>query len=611
MKSFTSLLRKSVCNTALCCLCLSGASVNAAVEAFPSATQHESGWWYQSDFDWYWEFGGNWLWSYENGFLYTLPGGDWDGWGVYFWDHGMQRWFWSNSRHYPNLYAWGSDEGWQKVNTRMGPGERFFHMEDGSDETVFEDGYVVTGTVRTVTSSSTFNTAVANSVAGDVIIVNTSLPTTSLSVSNKKITSGYVRIKAGSIGVTEIKSMTFTNCSGLIFEGFKIGPNTAGTLTKVVNSTNIKILRNSFDHTNISASQSTIVTTQGTDTIEIAYNSFTNKNVGTVSGSYIKNQWDDPQMTKNMHVHHNYFQNIVPEPSGSTFAGDSDRECIVLGISDSQDVVTNHIIEYNLFEDCDGENEIITVKTSANVIRYNTFKNCLGSVSVRFGTQTEVYGNYFFADSNNQNAYPGDTGGVRVYGSYHKIYNNFFKDLTGTTWRIPILLDGGDTNDSTGGDGHEKPTYCEVANNTIVNCAWGIGFGINYTKAPQYNKVANNIVQNSTNSLFYVVKTDSTNTFEGNIANPTGTATVGVTKTTDEIWNVDPLLIAATSNGYAIFRLGAGSPAINYAKGTYSYVVQDMDGQYRYTPDCGADEYWGGSVNQNPLTTANVGLNPQ
>jgi hypothetical protein len=437
---------------------------------------------------------------------------------------------------------------------------------------------------------------------------------TNLSMSGKVVTGGYVTVLAGTQGSTTLTSMTLTNCEGISIQGFKIGPNTAGTHVKVVNSKRIKILRNTFDHNNISASQSTIVTTQASDTIEIAYNSFLNKNIGTVSGSYIKTQYDAPNITKNLHIHHNYFFNIAPMPNGSTFDGDSDRECIVLGIAASQDIVTNHLIENNFFEDCDGENEIITVKTSQNIVRYNTFKNCLGSVSIRFGTKTDVYGNFFFADSGNRNAYPGDTGGVRAYGSYHKIYNNFMKDLTGTTYRIPILLDGGDVTDSSGGDSHERASYCEVVNNTIVNCAWGLGLGVNYsTSQPAiYNKIANNIVSNSTNPLFVIgskTATVTSNTFEGNIAYATGSATVGVTKTQGEIWAVNPQLTTATSNGYGIYRLTSASPAIGYAMGTYSYLTTDMDGQSRSDPDTGADEYSTAGVAKFPLSTSNVGPN--
>jgi len=463
-----------------------------------------------------------------------------------------------------------------------------------------------TGTTRNVATSSEWSAAVTASQPGDTIKITANI-STALSMSAKNGQSGkpITVIAATRLGIT-LNSITLTNCSYITVEGFKFGPNTAGVLTKVVNSTNIRITRNSYDHKDISASQSTIVCTQASADIEISHNYFDNKNIGTVSGSYIKFQYDAPNITKRAWIHHNTFKNIVPMPDGATFRGDSDRETIVTGIASSQDIMTDHVIEYNYFEDCDGENEIITVKTSRNIVRYNTFKNCLGSISVRFGTLTEIYGNFMFGvgasatmtDPNHE------TGGIRLYGSYHKVYNNYLQGLSGTTWRVPVLLDGGDTSDSSGGDSHERLSYTEVTNNTIVDCAGGIGFGINYTLAPLNCKVSNNIIANTKGALFTVTK-QSNCTFEGNIAYVSGSATMGSTFTDAQVWNTNPLL--ALANG--LYRISSGSPAINYAKGSYSYVTTDMDGQARATTDTGADESSAASITKMPMTTSSTGPN--
>ena len=49
-------------------------------------------------------------------------------------------------------------------------------------------------------------------------------------------------------------------------------------------------------------------------------------------------------MSKNVHIHHNHFDNIAPFLVNGVPAGDSDREAIAMGIADSQDVVTNNLI---------------------------------------------------------------------------------------------------------------------------------------------------------------------------------------------------------------------------------------------------------------------------
>ena len=64
--------------------------------------------------------------------------------------------------------------------------------------------------------------------------------------------------------------------------------------------------------------------------------------------------------------------------------------------------------------------------------------------------------------------------------------------------------------------------------------------------------------------------------------------------------------LAQDSGG--LFRLRAGSAAIDSAQGSYPMVVQDMDVQARSgAKDVGADEFVSGGTNRRPLSTADVG----
>jgi len=275
------------------------------------------------------------------------------------------------------------------------------------------------------------------------------------------------------------------------------------------------------------------VLTKDTRIISIGYNEFRNKNIdqvgGTkITGSFIKTQFDDPLMTTNLHVFRNHFNNIAPFLVNGTPAGDSDREAIAMGIADSQDVVTNNIVEYNLFENCDGENEIITVKTSSNIFRHNTFKNSMGSLSFRLGSNNEAYGNYFYgvgsSASVNDDNY--QTGGIRVYGSGHLIYDNYMENLSGISWRRPILIDSGDVRSSRGNDSHEVSSNISVSNNTIINSvAGGIYIGSdNYSNQPNGISIENNTVVSSQGILFDNYADDSSNAWSGNQAYATGSA---------------------------------------------------------------------------------------
>lgn len=459
------------------------------------------------------------------------------------------------------------------------------------------DGGGGTGTVHDVANETEFDNALAMAGPGDTIRLTASIDELSLRDLDYPA-SNPLRVVAGA-GVS-LQQFSITDSRGVRVEGFRLSSAESSTLFKVVNSTDLAIIGNVFDCGAMTAEgQSAIVTTHASADIEIAYNEF--KNIafsGTNSGSFIKTQYDAPQITARLHIHHNYFHDIEPVVIGGTFDGDSDREAIVFGIADAQDIATNHIVEHNLFEDCDGENEIITVKTSNNTIRYNTFVNNLGSVSIRFGAGTDVHGNFFFANSLNQNPFPDDTGGIRVYGHGHRIFNNYFEGLTGRGFRVPINIDGGDTSDSSGGDGHERPTDVEVVNNTLVDCAHGIGVGTHYSLAPQRTVFANNLVYNTANPMFEIAR-ESGSIYQRNIG--FGSAP-GRAFTTDELWVVDPALVDAGP----VFRLSPSSPAVGHGL-DYAYVTDDMDGQARTATDVGADQLSSAPVTRSPLTPADVG----
>ncbi|OBT12189.1 hypothetical protein A9264_03375 [Vibrio sp. UCD-FRSSP16_10] len=390
------------------------------------------------------------------------------------------------------------------------------------------------------TSADDLNEVLASAVGGDEIII-----TDSGEISIKDISfDSQVLIRAETVGGLKLENATIQNSNNITLQGFMFGPsNDVSTLVKIVNSTNIKVLRNYFDHLDVTEGQSSLVVTESSQFIEIGYNEFHDKNISVVdgaknTGSYIKFQYDvddttgEELMTKDAHIHHNYFNNITPYLVDGTPAGDSDREAIVMGISSSQDIETNHIVEYNLFENCDGENEILTIKTSENTFRYNTFKNSMGSLSFRLGYNNSAYGNYFYgtgaSDSVEDDNY--QTGGIRIYGEGHSVYDNYMEGLSGTSWRLPLLIDNGDTSDSSNGDSHETPTNINVANNTIVDSTGG-GIYIgredsSYKNSPSNITVTGNVVIGSEGTLFGNDADDSSNTWSGNTAYNSGSATV-------------------------------------------------------------------------------------
>lgn len=103
----------------------------------------------------------------------------------------------------------------------------------------------------------------------------------------------------------------------------------------------------------------------------------------------------------------------------------NDNETIRLGSSKDQHKQGRCLVRGNYFFSCNGENEIVSSKSSYNRFQNNTFRKCDGALVLRHGHHSRVEGNWFFGNDA-QNA-----GGVRVVDSHHLIVNNYFQDLTG------------------------------------------------------------------------------------------------------------------------------------------------------------------------------------
>ncbi|MEF2246123.1 MULTISPECIES: polysaccharide lyase 6 family protein [unclassified Paenibacillus] len=197
---------------------------------------------------------------------------------------------------------------------------------------------------------------------------------------------------------------------------------------------------------------------------------------------------DGKQISQYDVIAYNYFHHIGPRVVNGL-------EAIRLGLSGislSNGYIT---IEYNLFENCDGEPEIISVKSCYNTVRYNTFLNSAGQVTARHGHGNQFHNNVFIGDGVKE-----EMGGFRIYGNGHHIFDNYMENLT----LDALLIDGG--NYDGGLDGYpEAPTQEElrkhwrtyrayVSNNTIVNCRHGITLGKRASYAPEQCVIAYNRV---------------------------------------------------------------------------------------------------------------------
>ena len=82
------------------------------------------------------------------------------------------------------------------------------------------------------------------------------------------------------------------------------------------------------------------------------------------------------QSSREDRIDHNYFHNFYHGRSNG-------YETIRLGTSAVSHSSGHTIVEDNLFENCDGEAEIVSVKTNENTVRRNTFLNSRGMLTLR------------------------------------------------------------------------------------------------------------------------------------------------------------------------------------------------------------------------------------
>lgn len=312
---------------------------------------------------------------------------------------------------------------------------------------------------------------------------------------------------------------------------------------------------------------------------EVDHNTFQNKDS---LGKFIAIKGSGSQIAERLWIHHNYFK--TQKNQGNR----NGAEAFQFGLSGFSLSSSNSIMEYNLFEDCAGENELISVKASKVTVRFNTIRNCPAHLTLRHGNFNQVYGNYFF-----------NTPGLRIFGDDHLIHGNYFE---GCSIAINIGNGGAEVADGAPLTSHDRPDRVLIVFNTLVNNKTNIAqTARNNGLGSTFITVANNIIQGG-DAAASIVGPAINHAWEGNMIfntkgagdMPAGTYVVA-----------DPRLV---KDATGTFHLSKGSPAVNAAKGNYLPSGVDMDGQSRIAPfDTGADEVSAEAVKAKILHPSGVG----
>jgi hypothetical protein len=188
------------------------------------------------------------------------------------------------------------------------------------------------------------------------------------------------------------------------------------------------------------------------------------------------------------------------------FTGRPTDTAIRMGSAGRWDAETSHlaignVIKDNTFDRYNAYYETISIKSSDNQIIGNKFLQCNGYLSLRNA------GNCLIQDNEFRGSKKTGTRGVRIQGPGHKIWNNYFENLSGVAmwiWGGTGELHSQPTKD------HPVPNYVNtrdlnIRNNTIANCAVPLEFAF-------IGKVGNSIIPKDIEFSRNLIITDATTT---------------------------------------------------------------------------------------------------
>jgi len=262
----------------------------------------------------------------------------------------------------------------------------------------------------TVSSVAALQNAINEAKPGDIILLKNGLytTTTDILISKAGTKAQPITIAAETAGGAEIAGAggfeLVSPAAYVVIRGFKF-THAASKARSAPGTSFCEWTHNIFE----TPGTGDYLTVAGNDH-QVDYNTFQNKDS---LGKFIAIRGEGSQIAERLWIHHNYFK-IQKNQQNRNGA-----EAFQFGLSGFSLSSSNSIVEYNLFEDCAGENELISVKASRVTLRYNTIRNCPAQFTLRHGNFNQVYGNYFI-----------NTPGLRIFGDDHVIYSNHFENCS-------------------------------------------------------------------------------------------------------------------------------------------------------------------------------------
>ena len=389
------------------------------------------------------------------------------------------------------------------------------------------------------------NESMTKANPGDVIVLaNGVWKDVEIKFRGKGTKDNPITLKAETAGKVSIEGQSYLKLGGeyLIVEGlyFKNGfsPSNAVIDFKIINKDTLDIISNNCKVTNCVIEDFNKPKRDNSD----LWVQFWGRH-NELSNSYIAGKTNRGPTVRvsiaGIESINNYHQIVNNHFGPRPVKGGPSGETIQLGDSFTSMSPSHTMVANNLFEECNGEVEVISSKTNFNVFKNNVFYKSEGSLVTRHGNYVTVDGNYFLGDGVNENY-----GGIRIINTGHWVVNNYFYGLRGKSFRSPLAVMNGIPKSPL--NRYNQVTDVVVAYNTYVNCSspWQFGVGTNIAQADVLPKseirsarairttVANNIVYNEKGLDAIVIENDKADgvTFKNNIINNQGVAFNGFNK---------------------------------------------------------------------------------
>ncbi len=237
-------------------------------------------------------------------------------------------------------------------------------------------------------------------------------------------------------------------------------------------------------------------------------------------------------------IDHNYFG---PRPP----LGSNGGETIRIGTSEESLSDSTTVIERNYFDRCDGEVEIVSIKSGGNLIRENTIFQSQGSIVLRHGNGNIVERNVILGGGK------ASTGGIRIINRDQIVRGNYIEGTRGTDFTSAIAVMNGVPNSPI--NRYHQVANAVIENNSIIDPAriiFGAGNDAERSAPPVASRFSGNLIH-AAKDPFRAEGDVSGISLSGNVVSFTP-AMAGMTR--------QPLTLARAHNGLLYSDSNVGAP---------------------------------------------------